>query len=137
MTAAAFPARPPVSGRDQERLTIILKKVKMEKWSRDFKSKAGKKWLLSLLLVLIYKFGYPQDGNAGLNAANTQVRGYFDTGTTLMYAVCALVALIGAVKVYSKWSNGDPDTGKVVAAWVGGCIFLVVVATVVKAFFGL
>ena len=39
------------------------------------------------------------DGNTGINQANTMVRGYFDTGVNLMYAVGAVVGLIGAVKV--------------------------------------
>ena len=77
-----------------------------------------------------------QDGNAGINEANTKVRGYFDSGTSLMYAVGAVVGLIGAVKVYQKWNSGDPDTGKVAAAWFGSCVFLVIVATVIKSFFG-
>ena len=79
---------------------------------------------------------YAQDGNAGINEANTKVRSYFDAGTNLMYAVGAVLGLIGAVKVYSKWNHGDPDTGKVAAAWFGSCVFLVVVATVIKSFFG-
>ncbi|MGN6602453.1 MAG: DUF4134 domain-containing protein [Ginsengibacter sp.] len=78
-----------------------------------------------------------QDGNAGINEANTQVRSYFDSGTNLMYAVGAILGLIGAVKVYSKWNHGDPDTGKVAAAWFGSCVFLVVVATVIRSFFGI
>lgn len=77
-----------------------------------------------------------QDGNAGINEANTQVRSYFDSGTNLMYAVGAIVGLIGAIKVYNKWNAGDHDTGKVAAAWFGSCVFLVVVATVIKSFFG-
>jgi len=77
-----------------------------------------------------------QDGNSGITAATTQVRSYFSTGTTLMYAVGALVGLIGAVKVYQKWNAGEPDTSKVAAAWFGSCIFLVVVAAVLKGFFG-
>lgn len=77
-----------------------------------------------------------QDGNAGINAANTQVRSYFDSGTNLMYAVGAIVGLIGAIKVYNKWNAGDHDTGKVAAAWFGSCVFLVIVATVIKSFFG-
>ena len=77
-----------------------------------------------------------QDGVAGIEEANTKVRGYFDAGTNLMYAVGAVVGLIGAVKVYQKWNSGDPDTSKVAAAWFGSCIFLVVVATVIKSFFG-
>ena len=78
-----------------------------------------------------------QDGNAGINEANTQVRSYFDSGTNLMYAVGAVVGLIGAVKVYQKWNSGDPDTGKVAAAWFGSCVFLVVVATVIRSFYGI
>ena len=78
-----------------------------------------------------------QDGNAGLNEANTEVRSYFAAGTNLMYAVGGIVAIVGAIKVYQKWSAGDPDTGKVAAAWFGACVFLVVVATVIKSFFGI
>jgi hypothetical protein len=71
-----------------------------------------------------------------IQEANTKVRSYFDSGTNLMYAVGAIVGLIGAVKVYQKWNSGDHDTGKVAAAWFGSCVFLVVVATVIKSFFG-
>lgn len=77
-----------------------------------------------------------QDGIQGINEANQKVRSYFAAGTNLMYAVGALLGLIGAVKVYQKWNAGDQDTGKVAAAWFGSCIFLVVVATVIKSFFG-
>jgi hypothetical protein len=80
---------------------------------------------------------YAQDGNAGINEAATQVRGYFETGTQLMYAIGAVVGLVGAVKVYQKWNSGDPDTSKVAAAWFGSCVFLVIVATVLGSFFGM
>lgn len=89
-----------------------------------------------LLLLFIQFYTYAQDGVAGINEANQKVRSYFDAGTELMYAVGALLGLIGAVKVYQKWNAGDPDTGKVAAAWFGSCVFLVVVATVIKSFFG-
>ena len=91
-------------------------------------------YLLLFLLTAVVAFS--QDGNAGINEANTKVRGYFAAGTNLMYAVGAIVGLIGAVKVYQKWNSGDPDTGKVAAAWFGSCVFLVVVATVIRSFFG-
>ena len=88
------------------------------------------------LLTTIAIIAKAQDGNAGINAANTQVRSYFAAGTNLMYAVGAIVGLIGAVKVYQKWNSGDQDTGRVAAAWFGSCVFLVVVATVIRSFFG-
>jgi len=76
-----------------------------------------------------------QNGVNGINAATQQVGSYFDTGTTLMLTIGAIVGLIGAVKVYQKWSHGDHDTGKVAAAWFGACIFLVVVSAILKGFF--
>lgn len=80
---------------------------------------------------------YAQDGNQGIAEATNKVAGYFDTGTDLMYAIGAIMGLVGAVKVYSKWNAGEPDTAKVATAWFGSCIFLVVVATVLKSFFGI
>ncbi len=95
-----------------------------------------KKMMLLISLVVFTLALKAQDGNAGINEANTKVRSYFAAGTNLMYAVGAVLGLIGAVKVYSKWNSGDPDTGKVAAAWFGSCVFLVVVATVIRSFFG-
>lgn len=92
---------------------------------------------LTISTLLIKVTAIAQNGNAGINAANTQVRSYFDSGINLMYAVGAIVGLIGAVKVYQKWNSGDHDTGKVAAAWFGSCVFLVIVATVIRSFFGL
>ena len=70
------------------------------------------------------------NGQAGISAATNAVKSYYAVGCTLMYAIGAIVGLIGAVKVYQKWSHGDHDTSKVAAAWFGACIFLVVVAAI-------
>ena len=94
--------------------------------------------LLSFFLMLFCAFGaFAQDGNAGIAEATNKVKGYFDTGCDLMYAIGAVVGIIGAIKVFNKWNAGEPDTNKVAAAWFGSCIFLVVVATVLKSFFGI
>lgn len=92
--------------------------------------------LASFLAILTIGSLSAQDGIAGINEANQQVRSYFAAGTDLMYAIGAILGLIGAVKVYQKWNAGDPDTGKVAAAWFGSCVFLVLVATVIQSFFG-
>jgi len=88
------------------------------------------------VFVLAHITALAQDGNAGINEANIRIRSYFVTGTNLVYAIGAVLGLIGAVKVYQKWNSGDPDTSRVAAAWFGSCIFLVVMATVLKSFFG-
>lgn len=78
-----------------------------------------------------------QDGDAGIQEADKLVRQYFKTGINLLYAIGAVLGLVGAIKVYSKWSSGDQDTAKSAASWFGACIFLVVVATVLKSFFSI
>ena len=55
--------------------------------------------------------------------------------TKLIYAIGAVVGLIGGVKVYGKFSSGDPDTSKTAASWFVACIFLIVAATILRSFF--
>ena len=55
--------------------------------------------------------------------------------TKLIYAIGAVVGLIGGVKVYGKFSSGAPDTSKTAASWFGACIFLIVAATILRSFF--
>ena len=47
------------------------------------------------------------------------VNSYFDPAVKLIYAAGALCGLIGAIRVYSKFSSGDPDTGKTAGSWFG------------------
>lgn len=110
-----------------------MKCLKMDKW---FASKRTVAFGTTIAATAFHLVAKAQDGIAGINEANQRVRSYFDAGTNLMYAIGAILGLIGAVKVYQKWNSGDQDTGKVAAAWFGSCVFLVVVATVIKSFFG-
>jgi hypothetical protein len=111
----------------------------MKSQKKDFRSRSVNffKHLLATVSLLITSLTlYAQDGNSGITAATTQVKSYFSTGTSLMYAIGAIVGLVGAIKVFKKWNDGEHDTGKVASSWFGSCIFLVVVATVLKSFFG-
>lgn len=75
------------------------------------------------------------NGLAGINEATSMMTSYFDPATKLIYAIGAVVGLIGGVKVYGKFSSGDPDTSKTAASWFGACIFLVVATTILRSFF--
>lgn len=75
------------------------------------------------------------NGLAGINEATGMVTSYFEPATKLVYAIGAVVGLIGGVKVYGKFSSGDPDTSKTAASWFGACIFLIVAATILRSFF--
>ena len=75
------------------------------------------------------------NGQAGITEATQLVSGYFDPGTKLAYAVGAVIGLVGGIKVYQKFSSGDPDPSKTASSWFGACIFLIVAATILRSFF--
>lgn len=75
------------------------------------------------------------NGLSGITQATSMVTSYFEPATKLIYAIGAVVGLIGGVKVYGKFSSGDPDTSKTAASWFGACIFLIVAATILRSFF--
>lgn len=91
----------------------------------------------SVGIALLLAFGAFAQGNgsAGINEATQMITSYFDPATQLIYAIGAVVGLIGGVKVYNKFSSGDPDTSKTAASWFGACIFLIVSATILRSFF--
>lgn len=89
----------------------------------------------ALLLVATTSALAQGNGLAGITDATTMVTSYFDPGTKLIYAVGAVMGLVGGIKVYNKFSSGDPDTSKTAAAWFGACIFLIVAATILRSFF--
>ncbi len=95
-----------------------------------------KKSILTAAMLLIVVGAFAQgDGSAGIKQATDMVTSYFEPATNLIYAAGAIIGLIGGVKVYSKFSSGDPDTSKTAASWFGACIFLIVAATILRSFF--
>lgn len=93
-------------------------------------------FLIAAILLLSISSAFAQgNGLSGINQATSMVTSYFDPATKLIYAIGAVVGLIGGIKVYSKFSSGDPDTSKTAASWFGACIFLIVAATILRSFF--
>lgn len=108
------------------------------KKSRTEKVCLGIEAMLWAIGLVICGTGYANaagNGMAGINEATSMISSYFEPGTKLIYAIGAVVGLIGGVKVYGKFSSGDPDTSKTAASWFGACIFLIVAATILRSFF--
>lgn len=105
--------------------------------SHQLKVSTHEKKILFAAMMLLATTGAFAQGNGigGITEATNMVTSYFDPGTKLIYAIGAVVGLIGGVKVYSKFSSGDPDTSKTAASWFGACIFLIVAATILRSFF--
>lgn len=78
---------------------------------------------------------FAQDGTQGITLASQMLYSYFEPLTRLILIVGAICGLVGSVKVFQRFSSGDPATEKAAAAWFGACIFLVVSSYVLKSFF--
>ena len=75
------------------------------------------------------------NGQAGITEATQLVTGYFDPGTKLIYAIGAVIGLVGGIKVYQKFSSGKRVSLYTANSSVGTCIFLIVAATILRSFF--
>ena len=64
--------------------------------------------LAALLLAANISASAQGNGMAGITEATSMVTSYFDPATKLIYAIGAVVGLIGGIKVYGKFSSGDP-----------------------------
>ena len=78
--------------------------------------KQKKAFLAAVVLVTASAVFAQGNGSAGITEATSMVTSYFDPATKLIYAIGAVVGLIGGVKVYGKFSSGDPDTSRVTAS---------------------
>lgn len=96
-----------------------------------------KKLLTSALLLALTIPAFAQSGVNGLNTATSTLKTYVDPVSNITLVIGGIVGIVGAIRVYSKWNSGDQDINKELMGWGGSCVFLVVSALVVKAFFGL
>lgn len=94
----ALPRKAGPTGRCHRNLSFI-KRVNMKKVRNVQLQDCWRRYFLLGVMLFSSIAVFAQDGNAGINEANTKVRSYFASGTNLMYAVGAIVGLIGAVKV--------------------------------------
>jgi Domain of unknown function (DUF4134) len=96
----------------------------------------NKQMLLLLVLAVTANALFAQNGKQAITTATTELKGYVDVIGSLILAIGGVVGFVGGVRVYIKWNNGDQDVNKSLMGWMGSCIFLVLVGTVIKAFFG-
>jgi Domain of unknown function (DUF4134) len=118
-------------------LVIIWRYYRKEAWTW-LRKRLGLRVGLAIFCLLGYECLQAQDGNQGINQANTMIRGYFQSGVQLMYGIAAVLALVGAIRTYREWNSGhQQEAYRCAAGWFGSVIFIIVVATVIQSFFGL
>lgn len=91
-----------------------------------------KAFTVGLLLLAVS----PMFAGAGaLGTAATEVKSYLGNLIVLIKAVGIVVGVIGALRIYNKWSNGDQDINKEVVGWGGACLFLILAPDFIQAIF--
>jgi len=70
-------------------------------------------------------------------SANSSIISQVFRGILVGLFVGGIVGLIGGLRIYNKWTNGDQDINKEILGWGGACLFLILVPIFVGAFFGL
>ncbi|MGP2571463.1 DUF4134 family protein [Ornithobacterium rhinotracheale] len=75
------------------------------------------------------------DGTAAISNAVSSIQGYWTEIKKLIYAIGGVVGLIGGLRIYNKWTNGDQDINKEIMGWGGACLFLLLMPSFVDSFF--
>ncbi|MCU7559143.1 DUF4134 domain-containing protein [Riemerella anatipestifer] len=106
----------------------------MKKFNFKINKKSLVKNALTLALVLFAVTPMFAGGGA-LGVAAQKVEEYREGAKLLIKAIAAVVGLIGGIRIYNKWQNGDQDVNKEIMGWAGACIFLLLVPTFLEAIF--
>ena len=91
----------------------------------------------TLMGINVMAMAQPGGNGAGaLTTTATTIKGYATGAQTIVLALGVVIGLIGGIRVYSKFHNGDPDTQKAVMSWFGAALFLVAIGAILTSFFG-
>ena len=68
------------------------------------------------------------------DSARNTIHGFFGDLAKFLYVVSAIVALIGAVKVYSQFVTGSEEVWQTATSWFGACLFIVAFVSFLSLF---
>lgn len=92
----------------------------------------------SLMIVAFFSMAFIKAfaaGEDGFTQATSTIAGYQDLVSSLMKAIGAIIAIVGAFNVFYKMQNGDQDVKKTIMLTLGGCIAFVALGEALPAFF--
>ena len=107
---------------------------------QKFKNLFGKSKQRALVLAcatlacnaMTYAQGRTGQGINAINQATGAFKEYLTPVQNLLYAIAAIVALVGC---FTKLQNGDQDVKKTIMQIVGGCVGFIALAQALPAFF--
>ena len=76
-------------------------------------------------------------GTTALTQVTEEIAKYVPIVVKLCYAIAGVVAVVGAISVYTSMNNEEQDVKKKIMMVVGACIFLIAAAQALPLFFGI
>ena len=98
-------------------------------------AKAGT--MFALTCFSCYAWAQSTNAASAVTTATNEVKKIFSAASTLCLAIGGIIGLVGGVIVFQKWQQGDPQSTKFIAGWIGSTVFLVLTGTILKTMFGL
>lgn len=94
-------------------------------------------YALGIAILSVQSASAQGDINTGLSTGTSQLVSYFDPITTLVMAIGAIVGIVGGIRIYSKWNNGDQDINKELLGWGGSAVFMIIAPLIIQGVFGI
>ncbi len=91
---------------------------------------------IAMLIFAVSANAQSGDFNQGLSQATGEITSYIPTIVNLIMAIGGIVGVIGAIRIYQKWNNGDQDINKELMSFGGSALFLILAPIAVRAIFG-
>lgn len=91
--------------------------------------------IVACLFLTSFEIYAQGNGASSIGASANTVASYFGVVKNISQAIGGIVALVGAIRIYSKWSNGDQDINKELMGWGGAALFLIIAPEFVTGIF--
>ena len=90
--------------------------------------------------ILLIVFGFVStianaQATGAIHTAAEDIQKYQKPVQELMYAIAAVIGIVGAFSVYFKMQNGDQDVKKTVMMTIGGCVAFIAMSEALPMFF--
>lgn len=90
---------------------------------------------LGFIAVNVMAEGENSNGLAAFEQVTTDIKAYIPKVRNLIYAIAAVVCLVGGFNCYHKFNNDEQDAKKALMMYVGAAILLIAAATAMPLFF--
>lgn len=97
-------------------------------------------WLMAGILLTYWEgfnvlYAQSSAGSEAITGATSEIKAYYDPLKRLIWIVAGCLGLVGAIRVYNKFTSSDPESSKSAAGFLGGGIALYAAEVFIRKMF--